>query len=56
MASAQSTRSVKQVGEPFAERIVSVKGRGKALQLDLFAGERLVDGPDFPAEWWMSAA
>lgn len=44
MASAQSTRSVKQVGEPFAERIVSVKGRGKALQLDLFAGERLVDG------------
>jgi hypothetical protein len=38
------TRRIKQVGDPFPERIVMVEGRGKALQLDLVAGERLVDG------------
>ena len=44
MSTLHPTRQVKQVGEPFAERIVAVEGRGKPLHLALFTGERLVDG------------
>lgn len=43
MTNAHPTREVKQVGEPFAERLVVVEGRGKAVELALKAGERLVD-------------
>ena len=43
MTNAYPTREVKQVGEPFAERLVVVEGRGKAVELALKAGERLVD-------------
>ena len=43
MSASRSNRTVTQVGEPFAERIVAVAGRGKALTLMFKAGERLVD-------------
>ena len=38
-----SARFIQQVGEPFAERIVAVEGRGKALSLALKSGMRLVE-------------
>ena len=44
MTTKNPSRFVKQMGPPFAERIVGVAGRGKAVVLELKAGERLVDG------------